>query len=132
MADMNSLGLALSGGGSRAAAFHCGTIQGLAEIGLLPLVDVVSTVSGGSVFGADWMTSKVAGKATEQFIGDMQRELQRGFVSRSLLNWKVPLLLAPGFTRTELIADTFDRVFCKGLTLRQLPESPKLCLNTSV
>ena len=132
MADTNSLGLALSGGGSRAAAFHCGTIQALAEIGLLPLVNVVSTVSGGSVFGAAWMSSKLAGKTTDQFIADMKRELHHGFVVRSLLNWKVAALLAPGFTRTELIADTFDRVFCQGRVLSELPDSPRLCLNTSV
>src|SRR5229473_1655763 len=47
MADANTLGLALSGGGSRAAAFHCGTVAALDELHLLEKVDVVSTVSGG-------------------------------------------------------------------------------------
>jgi NTE family protein len=54
----STLGLALSGGGSRAAAFHIGTLQGLAEVELLDAVDVVSSVSGGSVFAAAWFAAK--------------------------------------------------------------------------
>src|SRR6266851_3954670 len=132
MADANTLGLALSGGGSRAAAFHCGTVAALDELHLLEKVDVVSTVSGGSVFGAAWMAARLAGKTTAAFIASMQTELRRGFVLRSLLSWKVPLLLVPGFRRTDLIADTFDRVLCGGRTLADLPQAPILCLNASV
>ncbi|MCP5433070.1 MAG: patatin-like phospholipase family protein [Alphaproteobacteria bacterium] len=43
------LGLALSGGGSRAIAFHLGCLRALNEIGLLNRIDVISSVSGGSV-----------------------------------------------------------------------------------
>ncbi len=46
------IGLALSGGGFRAAFFHVGVLARLAEIGLLPKVEVISTVSGGSIVGA--------------------------------------------------------------------------------
>jgi len=45
-------GLALSGGGLRAALFHIGVLTRLAELRLLPQVQVVSTVSGGSIVGA--------------------------------------------------------------------------------
>ena len=44
--------LALSGGGSRAIAFHLGCLRALHDRGLLEKVKVVSTVSGGSVIGA--------------------------------------------------------------------------------
>ncbi len=44
-----TIGLALSGGGSRAVAFHLGTLRALEDLGLLDEVDVVSGVSGGSV-----------------------------------------------------------------------------------
>jgi len=43
------LGLALSGGGSRAIAFHLGCLRVLNEIGVLDRIDVISSVSGGSV-----------------------------------------------------------------------------------
>ena len=44
-----TIGLALSGGGSRAVAFHLGTLRALEDLKLLDEVDVVSGVSGGSV-----------------------------------------------------------------------------------
>ncbi len=47
-----AIGLALSGGGSRAVAFHLGCLRALHELGILPQVKVISTVSGGSVIGA--------------------------------------------------------------------------------
>ncbi len=42
------LGLALSGGGYRSAIFHYGVLKGLARIGVLPRIDYLSAVSGGS------------------------------------------------------------------------------------
>jgi NTE family protein len=46
------IGLALSGGGSRAIAFHLGCLRALDQLGLLDQIAVLSTVSGGSVIGA--------------------------------------------------------------------------------
>lgn len=46
------IGLALSGGGSRAMAFHLGCLRALHELGILDRVQVLSTASGGSVIGA--------------------------------------------------------------------------------
>ncbi|MGH3030909.1 MAG: patatin-like phospholipase family protein [Gaiellaceae bacterium] len=46
------LGLALSGGGFRAALFHIGVLARMAELGILRRVEVLSTVSGGSIVGA--------------------------------------------------------------------------------
>jgi len=41
------LGLALAGGGTKAASFSMGVLQGLTETGLMEKVDIVSSVSGG-------------------------------------------------------------------------------------
>lgn len=46
------VGLALSGGGFRAALFHIGVLAQLARRGNLREIEVVSTVSGGSIIGA--------------------------------------------------------------------------------
>lgn len=46
------VGLALSGGGFRAALFHAGVLARLAELDLLRHVEVLSCVSGGSILGA--------------------------------------------------------------------------------
>lgn len=48
----NLIGLALSGGGIRSATTNIGVLQGLAERGVLRLVDYLSTVSGGGYIGA--------------------------------------------------------------------------------
>jgi len=48
------LGLAFSGGGIRSATFNLGVLQGLAERGLLPHIDYLSTVSGGGYIGS-WL-----------------------------------------------------------------------------
>ena len=53
------IGLALSGGGSRAMAFHLGCFRALEDLGLLEKDGVLSTISGGSVFGAYYAYSPV-------------------------------------------------------------------------
>lgn len=58
MAAANGPGLALSGGGYRASAFHLGTLNKLHEMGILEKIDVMSTISGGSITGAAWALSK--------------------------------------------------------------------------
>jgi len=46
------LGLSLAGGGFRASVFHLGVLRRMAELDLLRHVEVLSTVSGGSIIGA--------------------------------------------------------------------------------
>jgi predicted acylesterase/phospholipase RssA len=46
------LGLSLAGGGFRASLFHIGVLLRLAEMDVLRYVEVLSTVSGGSIVGA--------------------------------------------------------------------------------
>ena len=48
------IGLALSGGGFRAAAFHLGCLRALHDLRLLNRVRVVSGISGGSLMAALW------------------------------------------------------------------------------
>ena len=125
------LGLALSGGGSRAAAFHRGTVQGLVDVGLLEPVAVVSCVSGGALFGAAWMASRWKGRDTATFLGDLAAELERGFVGRSIRPRAIRVFL-PQYTLANVLAETFDGTLVHGMRLKDLPERPALCLNTSV
>jgi patatin-like phospholipase len=46
------VGLALSGGGIRSATTNLGMLQELARLDILPMVDYMSTVSGGGYIGA--------------------------------------------------------------------------------
>jgi hypothetical protein len=61
------IGLALSGGGTRAALFSHGVLNGLHDSGVLERVDVISSVSGGS-YAAYWYFSKLLEKATPKQI----------------------------------------------------------------
>jgi len=130
--NRRKLGLALSGGGSRAVAFHCGTLKALTELHLLSEIDVVSTVSGGSLFGAAWATSIAQREQTSSFLSGMERELVRGFVARTVASWPMMRALFPGSNRTNALGRTFDRVFFHGSRLRDLPERPLLCMNATM
>ncbi|HEX9562976.1 MAG TPA: hypothetical protein VF981_03365 [Gemmatimonadaceae bacterium] len=61
------VGLALSGGGIRSATTNLGILQALSRVDILPLVDYLSTVSGGGYIGAcltsllSWKGRRVAG-----------------------------------------------------------------------
>jgi hypothetical protein len=50
--SFDTIGLSLSGGGIRSAAFCAGAMQGLAKHGVMEKVDYLSTVSGGGYIGA--------------------------------------------------------------------------------
>ena len=65
-ADAPLVGLALSGGGIRSAAFNMGVLQTLSFRGLLPRVDYLSTVSGGGYVGAclTWLRAHAPVNAT--------------------------------------------------------------------
>ncbi len=78
------IGLALSGGGSRAIAFHLGCLRALNRLGLLDRVVVLSTVSGGSVIGAYFhahrgdfasFESKIRALLSEGLVARMRRKL---------------------------------------------------------
>jgi predicted acylesterase/phospholipase RssA len=127
----NGIGLALSGGGSRAAAFHRGTLRGLQQVGLLQLVDALSTVSGGSVFGAAWMAASARGETFDSFMNNARYELSVGFTKRAF-GPRLLLTAWPGYTRTNLLASAFDKAFFKKAKLEDLPDSPRLCMNATV
>jgi NTE family protein len=70
-----TIALALSGGGSRAIAFHLGCLRALHESGILPRVKILSTVSGGSVIGALYATLD---EPFPEFEGRVRTVLKRG------------------------------------------------------
>lgn len=93
----NRFGLALSGGGYRAAVYHLGTFAKLKELGLLDKVDVISSNSGGSItagayglFGDDYKTfyNKV-------YNGVQRRNVIKGALTS--LRILLPLLLLVSF-----------------------------------
>lgn len=83
----NKLGLALAGGGFRASLFHLGVLQRMAELDLLRHVEVLSTVSGGSIIGALYVlllkqrldaNDRLARDDYVRIVQDVQNTLIRG------------------------------------------------------
>jgi hypothetical protein len=65
VAEKRLVGVCLSGGGIRSATFNLGVIQGLAQLGLLPCIDYLSSVSGGGYiheFLAAWILRDKGGR----------------------------------------------------------------------
>ena len=69
------IGLALSGGGSRAIAFHLGCLRALHDRSILDRINVISAVSGGSVIAAMYGYSS---SSFEDFDERVQRVLRKG------------------------------------------------------
>lgn len=59
-------GLALSGGGTRSAAFNIGVLKHLYDTGLLDEVDIISSVSGGG-YASYWLFSNYARSPSSRF-----------------------------------------------------------------
>lgn len=73
------IGIALSGGGYRASAYHVGTLRALHKLGVLDKVDVISSVSGGSITSAYYALNK--GKGYELFEKSFVNKLQKGVMN---------------------------------------------------
>jgi NTE family protein len=75
------IGIALSGGGSRAIAFHLGCLRSLYAQGILQRSRALSTVSGGSVVGAMYACHE---GTFAEFEDQVRALLRSGLVTRAL------------------------------------------------
>lgn len=119
------LGLALSGGGFRAAAFHLGVMRELQRRNLLAGVDLLSCVSGGSIAGAALATG------WNDIPAALDR-LERYLRSRSIAVASViGGALDPFDTRLGKLCESYDRDLFGGKTLKDLVGGPRLYLNAT-
>lgn len=83
--DTDSIGLALSGGGVRAAAFHAGVLRYLAEQKLLEKVVHVSSVSGGTLFvGMVFRYGNYQWPGSDKYLRDVLPLVRQTLTTRSL------------------------------------------------
>ena len=152
------VGLAVSGGGSRAATFAAGTLEALANVrfmeggqerSVVEAVTHMSSVSGGSLATAYYAVKKPArtepvfagqhlSPAYQQFFArfksDMQMNFQIRALGRQVLNFRVanPTKFAYSF------ADVWDARFFDGMTFSDLyvraqhGDAPQVMLNGTV
>jgi predicted acylesterase/phospholipase RssA len=140
------IGLALSGGGFRAAFFHVGVLARMADLDLLRHVRMLSCVSGGSVAGAVYYVSLIrklmednntarpgeplalreapltaaeyAGcvSATRAVLAQMGRANVRAAMFRN--PWKnLVMFLSPSYSRTDRAGDMLDERIREGFGL---------------
>lgn len=103
--DRLKFGLALSGGGSRAAAFHLGCMRALDDRGILDQVCTLSTVSGGSVIGALWAYSDDSfGEFDIKMQTLLKKGLKRGIIKHTLFSKATLKIAATVFTSGVLAA----------------------------
>ncbi|MDZ4730094.1 MAG: patatin-like phospholipase family protein [Xanthomonadales bacterium] len=67
---IEQIALSLSGGGVRAVGFHLGSMSMLDRLGLLSKVEIISSVSGGSLPGLGYCLSQRFGRSFQDFFDD--------------------------------------------------------------
>jgi len=91
MFSTKKIGLALSGGGYRAAVYHLGTLKKLDSLGVLDNLERLSTISGGSITGAAYCLHKGDFESFEkEMFNALTTKSVIGYVLRS---WKFIRLL---------------------------------------
>lgn len=151
--DGRFLGVAISGGGSRAAVFSAAVFFELRKYGILQQVDVISSVSGGSYTSALYALSCDEAKPCPRTVEGPARmvwteeevygRLQRNFVARWFGNWFWPDNIVrywfTDFNRSQIMAKTlnanlFDNstIGGEGYRFQDLnPQRPYLIINAT-
>ena len=146
------IGLALSGGGYRAAAYHIGTLRALDRLGILDNIDVISSVSGGSITSAYYALNK---DNYTNFENSFIEKLQKGVLWSAYVNlalvaifiilsiwfagWWILLIdlallfcflykLLPLSIYIEVL---YNKYFFRGAKLSNLPAKPLIAINST-
>ena len=130
------IALCLSGGGYRAMLFHLGALWRLAELGYLPKLSRVSSVSGGSitaaVLGHRWATlgfdaNGVPAHFVPQVVAPI-RDLAGATIDRAAI---IGGILTPGSVADKVV-DAYRTHLFGAATLQDLPAgSPRFVINAT-
>lgn len=118
------IGLALSGGGFRASAFHLGVFRKLRELGLLWKLDLITCVSGGSIAGAFLASHWGEDDVLDKF----DHYLRTTSIAVSSV---IGGVLDPFSSRLDKLAATYERDLVGKRTLGALSGGPRLYLNAT-
>lgn len=152
MINNTRIGLALSGGGYRAAAYHIGALRALHKLGVLDNVDAISSVSGGSIIAASYALHD---GNYESFEDTFSKKIRKGVLHLALINLTLVLGLVGLATWfggglglaaslvvlwfvwykvlpvSNLIAWQYDRLFFHGKKLKGLKPCPVVTINAT-
>lgn len=133
--SLNKKGLALSGGGFRASFFHLGTLAKLAECDLLKDIEVISTVSGGSIVGVHYYLKlqkllenksdleinqkdyiNLVDELIDEFFEAVQTDIRNSVITKNFFTNTLTKILNPfsSYSRTNKLGELYqERIYSK-------------------
>jgi predicted acylesterase/phospholipase RssA len=110
------IGLALSGGGFRAALYHIGVLARLAEMDVLRKVEALSCVSGGSIIGAHYylevrnlLREKADREITKEDYIEIVKRVERDFLAGVQTNIRTRVLANPWTNLRMIFSSNYSR-----------------------
>ena len=129
--------LCLSGGGYRATMFHAGALWRLNDMGWLPKLNRISSVSGGAVaaacLGANWNDLQFDGHGVDHNFENTVIAPLRA-LTRHTINWHVRVMTAPlipGRTVANQLAYLLGHHLLGEKRLADLPDEPRFDFNAA-
>lgn len=123
------VGVALSGGGSRAAVFAAAALEALFEQGVLQQATHISSVSGGGFAASYYLVKRPAdAEGFAAFRTAMRRDFFAAMEARQL---RSPGRFSSPTRRLSSLQDALDRAFLDGAAFADLPSSPIFIINAA-
>lgn len=131
----DGIALCLSGGGYRAMLFHVGALWRLNELGYLPRLQRISSVSGGSITAAAlalrWKCLNfdgrgVASNLRAEFVDPVRGLAGKTIDASSILGG----IFTPG-TVADKVAEAYRKHLFGNATLQQIPDEPRFVINAT-
>jgi NTE family protein len=128
------LGIAMSGGGSRAANFSAAVLLELEQLGILNKSTVISSVSGSSLTAAYY---GLYGADKDRWNEEQVRvRLRRNFEAQWITRWFYPHNIfrywLSDFDRSDIMKDVFDSLLFEGNVFGNMPNVlPKILINAT-
>jgi len=135
------LGIALSGGGSRAAVFGAATLEALSEHGILGQVSHISSVSGGSLAASYFLThppvcDQSATQEAQQtcwheYFSEFKEKMRVNYQNGILIRNSRPTRFSSPTRRATSLKEELDEQFLQGRTFGELGSRPMVLINAT-
>ena len=129
------IGIAMSGGGSRAANFSAAALLQLENLGILQQATALSSVSGSSLTAAYYglfSEDKIHHWNPKQVRERLVKNFELDWFWRWFLPWNIGRYWFTGFDRSDIMADVFDHNLFEDKTFGQMPRTtPKILINAT-
>jgi NTE family protein len=129
------IGIAMSGGGSRAANFSAAALLQFENLGILQQATALSSVSGSSLTAAYYglfSEDKIHHWNPKQVRERLVKNFELDWFWRWFLPWNIGRYWFTGFDRSDIMADVFDHNLFEDKTFGQMPKTtPKILINAT-